>query len=141
MGDGTAIPAGHGGTGSAVQEMDDSVGGILAALKAAGHADNTVVFFTSDNGAPSNHVSVQDQRGSNAPLKGFKGSISEGGIRMPAMVRWPGKIKPGSRTDSLAATYDVFATMIAMAGAELPGAVRRMFLGWLDPAWLRIARF
>jgi arylsulfatase A len=100
--------------------MDASIGSILAALKANNLEDNTVVFFTSDNGAPSNHVAVQNQFGSNSPLRGYKGSIQEGGIRMPAMVRWPGKVTPGSRTNSLAATYDIFATMLAMGGVALP---------------------
>jgi arylsulfatase A len=120
VGSGPAIPSGHGGTGSAVQEMDWTVGEIMAALKTAGVDDNTVVFFTSDNGAPSNHIAVQDERGSNAPLKGYKGSVWEGGIRMPAMVRWPGKVRPGSVSTELVATYDIFVTMAAMAGTPLP---------------------
>ena len=93
----------------------------MAAVKAAGADENTVTFFTSDNGAPTNHIADQtDGRGSNAPLRGFKGQVWEGGIRMPAMVRWPGTIRPGSRTDVLAATYDVFATMLSLAGARPP---------------------
>ena len=57
-----------------MQEMDWSVGGLMNALKEAGCDDNTLTLFTSDNGAPTNHVSSQDSRGSNAPLRGFKGA-------------------------------------------------------------------
>lgn len=119
---GPAVPSGHGGTGSAVQEMDWSVGQILGALDAAegGCSDNTLVFFTSDNGAPANHAGVQNASGSNAPLSGFKGSILEGGIRMPAMARWPGHVRPGSTSSELVATYDMFTTMLSLAGAPLP---------------------
>lgn len=115
-----AVPSGHGGTGSAVQEVDWTVGRLLAALKTAGSDDETLVFFTSDNGAPANHVAVQDERGSNAPLSGFKGHILEGGIRMPAVARWPGKIRAGSVSHELVATYDMFTTMAALAEAPLP---------------------
>jgi arylsulfatase A-like enzyme len=89
----------------------------------------TLTFYTSDNGAPSNHALHQTAHflnetekgtGSNYPLRGFKGSVLEGGIRMPAIVRWPGHIKPGSLTGELAATYDIFTTMLAMASVPLP---------------------
>ena len=125
-GNGAAIPTGHGGTGSAMQEMDHSVGEIMAALKTAGVDDDTLVFFTSDNGAPSNHqnaASSNDQKDgefSNHPLSGYKGSIQEGGIRMPAMIRWPGKVQAGTETGELAATYDIFTTMLTLAHVALP---------------------
>ena len=81
IGNGAAIPnpdsVTHGaGIGSSVQEMDDAVGQIMAAIKAAGIDESTLTFFTSDNGAPPNHGPS-----SNLPLKGFKGSVDEGGIR------------------------------------------------------------
>lgn len=120
LGTGDAVKSGHGWTGSAIQEMDWSVSRIMAALKQAGCDDNTLTFFTSDNGSPSNHVLHQDAHGSNAPLSGFKGQILEGGIRMPAMARWPGKIRPGSTSAELVATYDIFTTMLSLAGAQLP---------------------
>lgn len=118
---GDAVQSGHGGTGSAIQEMDSAVGQIMAAVKASGADEDTITFFTSDNGAPANHIADQtDGRGSNAPLRGFKGQVWEGGIRMPAMVRWPGAIRSGARTDALAATYDVFSTMLSLAGTPPP---------------------
>lgn len=126
VGGGPAVPTGHGGTGSAVQEMDAAVGAILDSVRANPALDmETLTFFTSDNGAPSNHALNQTAGtlnetangvGSNYPLRGFKGSVLEGGIRMPAIVRWPGKIKPGSVTDELAATYDIFTTVSCMTG-------------------------
>ena len=122
-GKGAAVPSGHGGTGSAVQEMDWAVGQLLAQLKESGVDEQTLVFFTSDNGAPASHdaASPHDARGgANAPLSGFKGSVLEGGIRMPAMARWPGKIAAGSRSSELVATYDIYATMLALAGVAAP---------------------
>lgn len=122
IGNGAAIPTGHGGVGSAIQEMDASVGAIMASLKDAGVDGNTLVFFTSDNGAPDNHQNANPTAGaySNHPLSGFKGSIQEGGFRMPAMVRWPGKIAAGTETGELAATYDIFTTMLTLAHVVSP---------------------
>ena len=123
VGTGPAVPSAHGGTGAALQEMDDAVGVIMRALKDSALDEDTLVFFTSDNGAPDNHANSVKQgtaAGSNWPLSGFKGSISEGGIRMPAMVRWPGRVPARSTSAELAATYDIFATMLALAGAPLP---------------------
>ena len=84
IGGGPAVPTGHGGTGSAVQEMDAAVGAILDSLRADPALDSeTLTFFTSDNGAPSNHALNQTSStlnktstgvGSNYPLKGFKGT-------------------------------------------------------------------
>ena len=84
VGEGPAIPAGHGGTGSAVQEHDAAVGAIMASLRANATLDrSTLTFYTSDNGAPSNHA-VGDKtpvaappgfKGANWPLKGYKGSV------------------------------------------------------------------
>lgn len=120
-GKGAAVKSGHGGTGGAVQELDWSVGRLMAALKAAGCDNNTLTFFTSDNGAPRDHVRPQDTPwGSNAPLSGFKGSVWEGGVRMPAMVRWPGHIRPSTHSPALVGTYDIFTTMLALAGSPLP---------------------
>jgi len=74
-----------------------------------------VVFFTSDNGAPPSG----DNSG-NLPLRGYKADNWEGGIREPAIVRWPGTVAPGSLTYELAATYDIFSTSVAIAGGKLP---------------------
>lgn len=87
--------------------MDQSIATILATLRETGQADNTLVFFFSDNGAVRN--------GSNGPLRGFKGSNWEGGHREPAIAYWPGHIKPGV-TDQLAISLDVMPTFLELAG-------------------------
>jgi len=95
-----------------MEEMDRGVGDVLAVLERLELADNTLVFFFSDNGA--------NPRGSNAPLRGFKGSNWEGGHREPAIARWPGRIKPGTVCAELCITLDVMPTMLALAGASVP---------------------
>jgi len=98
---------------TAIYEIDWSVGKILAALKEQGIDENTIVLFTSDNGAPIS-------KGSNYPLSGHKGQTLEGGMRMPTVIRWPGKIKAGSKIDQLLTTMDVLPTFAKLVGAKLP---------------------
>ncbi len=93
-----------------VEEMDKGIGEVVGTVRRLGLAENTFVFFLSDNGATP--------RGSNAPLRGFKGSNWEGGHREPAVAWWPGKIKPGSVCDDLAISLDLMPTMLALAGAK-----------------------
>ncbi|MDF7799609.1 sulfatase [Pontiellaceae bacterium B1224] len=95
----------------AISEIDWSVGQILDALKANGLDENTVVIFTSDNG-PS--------VGNAAPLSGKKGSSYEGGMRVPAVIRWPGKIPEGQTLDELMTAMDLFPTIGKLAGAKVP---------------------
>jgi arylsulfatase A len=95
-----------------LREVDASVGTILDTLKAAGIDDNTLVIFTSDNG-PS-------KPGKATPLSGKKGSTLEGGMRVPAVVRWPAGIEPGQKIDAMMTTMDLLPTFAAMAGAPLP---------------------
>ena len=97
--------------GDAVEEIDWSTGEILAALKRAGIDDRTLVVFTSDNGA---------SRGSNAPLRGKKGSTDEGGMRVPCVVRWPGKVPAGTASAEVTVTMDLLPTFARLAGAKLP---------------------
>ena len=92
--------------------MDDGIGAIVAKVRELGIAEHTLVVFFSDNGACP--------RGSNKPLRGFKGSVWEGGHREPAIAWWPGKIKPGTVTDQLAISLDLMPTMLELAGAKLP---------------------
>jgi len=94
-----------------IEHLDDGIGKVLAALKAAGQADNTLVIFTSDNGG---QVSVD---GRNGALKGGKQNMDEGGIREPMCAVWPGRIKAGSKVKRLAMTMDLFPTICAAAGA------------------------
>ena len=93
-------------------EMDKGIGEVVATLKEQGIAENTLVFFFSDNGANRN--------GSNGKLRGFKGSLWEGGHRVPAVAWWPGKIKPGSVTHEPAISIDLMPTMLDLANVELP---------------------
>lgn len=91
-------------------DLDDGVGLILEKLKALGLDQNTLVVFTSDNGGNS----------AQEPLRGKKGSYYEGGIREPFIVRWPGVVKPGTRSDVPVINQDLYATFLAAAGAKAP---------------------
>ncbi|MDR1009919.1 MAG: sulfatase-like hydrolase/transferase [Opitutaceae bacterium] len=92
-------------------EMDKSLGRIRDTLRETGLAENTIIFFFSDNGAT--------KEGSNAPLRGFKGDMYEGGHREPAIAWWPGHIKPGVSHD-LAISIDLMPTFLDLAGIAAP---------------------
>jgi arylsulfatase A-like enzyme len=92
-----------------IKSMDDAVGALLQALDRQGLARNTVVIFTSDNGG--------ERLSDMGPYKGRKYDLWEGGIRVPAFVRWPGKIKEGSTTPQVAVTMDWTATILSLAEA------------------------
>ena len=101
--------------GDVVEELDWSVGEILTHLQGSGLADNTLVVFTSDNGP---WTVMHDEGGSAGPLRDGKGSTWEGGMRVPAIAWWPGKIEPG-RTPIVASTMDLFTTSLALGGVGL----------------------
>jgi arylsulfatase A-like enzyme len=94
-----------------IEHLDDGVGRVLATLKETGQADNTLVIFVSDNGG-SLPVGAN-----NGPLNNGKGTMLEGGIRVPMCAAWPGRIKPGSTNDRVALTMDLFPTICEAAGA------------------------
>lgn len=103
-----------------VARLDQHVGQIMALLKKLNVDDNTIVFFTSDNGPQPGawkDIFVEFFDGS-AGLRGAKGDFHEGGIREPLLVRWPGRIKPGSVTDHAGYFPDVMATLAELAGAS-----------------------
>lgn len=91
--------------------LDEQVGRIMAVLEQEGLDKNTIVFFSSDNGA-TYHPAVDCQFfQSNGHLRGYKGDLYEGGIRVPLLVRWPGTIPPGTVTDIVSTQYDMMATL------------------------------
>ena len=109
--------SGGGIFGDVMMEVDWSVGQILNALSENGIAENTLVIFTSDNGP---WLSYGDHAGSALPLREGKGTMWEGGYRVPTIMKWPGVIPAGSTCDELASTIDVFPTVASLINAELP---------------------
>src|SRR5262245_7712824 len=93
-------------------QLDDIVGSILKKIEDMGEADNTIVVFTTDNGAET--FTWPD--GGNTPFKGQKGTSYEGGFRAPCIVRWPGKVKPGTIQNGIMSALDWFPTLLAAAG-------------------------
>ena len=113
--------------GDVIEEVDWSVGEVLQALEEKGIAENTLVFFASDNGPWVDMPSRMQQAGnelwhagSAGPLRGSKGDTYEGGPRVPAMFRWPGKIASGQISDGLVGMPDIYRTILSVAGAKLP---------------------
>jgi len=100
----------------AVVELDTRVGNLLKKLDDLGLADNTIVFYTVDNGAWQD---VYPDAGY-TPFRGTKGTVREGGNRVPSMVRWPGKVAAGSKSDDILGGLDLMATFASVAGVELP---------------------
>ncbi|MBI1765851.1 MAG: sulfatase [Acidobacteria bacterium] len=109
--------SGGGLYGDVIAEIDWSVGQILAALKRLNLDNNTLVIFTSDNGPW--HL-YGDHGGSAGPLRGYKATMFEGGVREPFIARWPGHIKAGSVNQTPAMTIDLLPTLAKLAGAAVP---------------------
>lgn len=99
-----------------IRSLDRGVGHVVQAVKDAGLEDNTLIIFTSDNGG-ANYIGLPDI---NKPFRGWKATFFEGGIRVPMLVKWPAKIKPGATFAGAAGHVDIFATAAAAAGAEVP---------------------
>jgi arylsulfatase A len=99
--------------GDFVEEVDASIGRILASLEHTGKAKNTLVIVTSDNGAPWETRDAREAAGhlANANWRGQKADIQEAGHRIPFMVRWPGHVKPGTVSDQTICLTDIFATI------------------------------
>lgn len=113
--------------GDVIETIDWSVGEVLKALEEQGLTENTIVFFASDNGPsndpPPRHLQGGTKHwhtGSPGLLRGWKRTNYEGGVRVPAMIRWPNHISSGQVTDELAALTDIYTTFLKAAGAELP---------------------
>ncbi|MHB8898723.1 MAG: sulfatase family protein [Thermoguttaceae bacterium] len=102
----------HGLYSDWVEEVDWSVGQVLQALRSQGLAERTLVVFTSDNGGT--------RRAVNTPLRGFKGSTLEGGVRVPMIAWWPGRVPGGTSCEAITGMFDILPTFAALAGAETP---------------------
>lgn len=102
-----------------ISHMDKQIGRLMDKLEELGLAENTVIFFTSDNGTTFIKPQVDYEFfNSVAGLRGLKGEVYEGGIRVPMIVRWPAKIAAGQTTDHLSAHYDALATIADIAGVS-----------------------
>jgi arylsulfatase A-like enzyme len=99
---------------SMVMRLDEQVGRVLAAIEATGQAGNTIVIFTSDNGG--------ERFGNTWPFTGRKEELLEGGLRIPAVLRWPGRVRPGSTTNQVAISMDWLPTLVAAARGSLDPA-------------------
>ncbi len=109
--------SGAGLFGDVVMEVDWSMGQILSTLRKHNLQDNTLVIFTTDNGP---WLSYGDHAGSAGPLREGKGTMWEGGCRVPTLMWWPGKIPAGQTCDELASTIDILPTVAKLIGAKLP---------------------
>jgi arylsulfatase A-like enzyme len=103
-----------------ITRMDKEVGRVLKALDDLRLSDNTVVVFTSDHGATFEvgNLGASAYHDSNFPFRGQKRNLWEGGIRVPAVVRWPGQVPAGKVSDEIVHMTDVFPTFLAAAGAK-----------------------
>lgn len=99
-----------------ITAMDEQIGRLRAFLREKGIADNTVVFFCSDNGAPASKV--RDGVASNGPFRGAKHRIWEGGLRVPALIEWPGRVSAGRVSDYLSSTNDYLPTVLDILSLE-----------------------
>jgi arylsulfatase A-like enzyme len=105
---------------SMISRMDRDIGRILKLLEALGIDKNTLVLFTSDNGGLSAHDDVFNNNG---PLEGYKGSLTEGGLRVPCIAWWPGRIRPGRESDEKLAFWDFMPTFAELAGIDPPAPI------------------
>ncbi len=111
-----------------IEEIDRSVGDLLAAIRRLGLDDDTLVVFTSDNGP---WLSYGDHAGSSGGLREGKGTTWEGGVRVPCIARWPGQIPAGAVCDEPAMTIDVVPTVARLIGAQAPPALDGRDIGAL----------
>lgn len=101
---------------AAVTRMDAAIGRVLAAVEAAGETEETIVIFLSDNGGSGN--------GGNAPLRGAKSTMWEGGLRVPFLMKWPGKVPAGKVTDEFLTSLEILPTLLAATGTPAPEGLK-----------------
>jgi arylsulfatase A-like enzyme len=113
-------PESHAAFVAMVTLLDKQVGEVMAKLKELGIEKNTLVIFTSDNGPHQEGGADPDYFDSNGPLKGYKRDLYEGGIRVPMIAVWEGKVIPGTKTEHVSAFWDVMPTVAELAGVPTP---------------------
>ena len=119
-----ANPQRHPVMGAMVEALDHSIGRVLAELESLGLADNTIVIFASDNGGVGwKHGEDTVPITSNLPARGWKGTLMEGGVRVPMIIRWPGVTPAGKTTSVPVHLVDLLPTLATAAGAGLPANV------------------
>ncbi len=105
--------------GDAIMELDYRTGQVLDAIKEAGIEDNTIVIWLSDNSATPTGSPMAFPGGSNGPFRGELGDALEGSLRVPGMIRWPGKIEP-RKSNEMVSIHDFFPSLAKIIGADLP---------------------
>lgn len=100
-----------------VSLLDDAIGETLEAVRDSGQRERTLVFFFSDNGGP---IGTKGNGSVNTPLRGGKGAVYEGGVRVPFVVSWPGRLRGGAKYNEPVSSLDVFATALAAAAVPMP---------------------
>ncbi|MBT3194091.1 MAG: arylsulfatase, partial [Verrucomicrobia bacterium] len=108
------------GYAAMMENLDNQIGELFDILKAQGVDENTIIMFSSDNGAHREGGHQPDFWDSNGPLRGIKRDLYEGGIRAPFMVRWPAKVAAGSRSAHISAFWDILPTMADIIGQPVP---------------------
>ena len=103
-----------------ITRMDRDIGRILALLEELGLSDDTLILFSSDNGPTYTGGADTGFFQSAAGLRGLKGQLYEGGIRVPMIARWTGRIAPGTQTSHISAFWDVLPTLCEAAGIGIP---------------------
>ncbi|XP_072036524.1 arylsulfatase-like [Amphiura filiformis] len=103
--------------GAGIRELSWGVGEIMKKIKSLGIDNNTLIFFTSDNGG---HIELCSEGGNNGILKGGKANYYEGGIRVPGILRWPGQISAGTINSNIVSQMDTFTTFVNLAGGKAP---------------------
>jgi arylsulfatase A-like enzyme len=111
------------GHAAMITRMDAGIGRLLDLLKELNIDGRTIVFFSSDNGPHREGGNDPEFNNSNGPLRGIKRDLYEGGIRVPLIVRWPGRIKPGRQTDHLSANWDFLPTCAGLAALPEPEGI------------------
>jgi len=111
-------PYSHAAFAAMVTLLDKQVGEILDKVEALGIAENTIIMFSSDNGPHEEGGADPDYFNSNGPFKGVKRDLYEGGIHVPMIAQWKGKIVPGSSSNHVSAFWDVFPTLAELSGSE-----------------------